>query len=229
MRAAHAALGTVALVAVGIAGAGSFAVGCGGAADSFLDDPAPALGPDASTPTTPVDASPPPPAPVKPADAGTPKDASPAADSSPPPKPVDSGTDSSPIEPTDPGISCGTTTCDPTSQVCCLASAGHGHGGGGTPTCDTASDCANNGGISFPCVKSADCIAAGSPAGTVCCATSQQGGGPQGVSVACLPSSQCNDPSSQAAMCDPTAPDCPSGETCQQDTSTIPYPYSVCE
>ena len=203
-------------------------VACGGAIDSPLEEPPSGFTagssdasttspPPASTGTTPPSSGP---------DAGSKPDASVPHDAAPTPVPPseDAGVDSAPIPPVDPGIACGKKTCDPTSQVCCVTN--NGGGGGQSFACDTANDCNNSGGFPMPCAKAADCILAGSPAGTVCCVT--EGTGSQtAASVACVDPSQCADPSTQAWMCDPSAPQCPTNAVCTVSTVTVP-PYSIC-
>jgi hypothetical protein len=141
--------------------------------------------------------------------------------------------DSAPPPPAD-SISCGSASCDPASQICCITDDGNG---GENFACDTSQDCDDNNGLSLPCAKAADCIAAGSPTGTVCCVTvgngNGNGNGNQGgaASVACVPTLECADPSTEAWMCDPTDPStsqCPPGETCTVSKTTIP-PYSICK
>jgi hypothetical protein len=204
-------------------------VACGGAVDTFLLD-APGFAsstPDASSSGSP-DSSLPSVGPGA-SDAGPPKDASPipVPDAAPPPPPPpvhDAGIDSAPPPPVDPGVSCGKDFCNPASQVCCVTS--NGGGNNQNFSCEIPNDCANGGGLALPCAKSADCVLAGSPAGTVCCVT--EGIGNQGSpSVACVPAPQCADPTTQAWMCDPSAPQCPPGDTCKISMVTVP-PYSIC-
>jgi hypothetical protein len=210
----------------------SVAVGaCGGASDSPLEDPPSSFtagSADASTapPPAPTGTTAPP---SSGSDAGSKHDASVPHDAAPlPPSPsTEASVDSAPIPPADPGVACGKATCDPATQVCCVMSNGFGGGGGSeTYSCDTASDCTSNGGLAMPCVKPADCIVAGSPAGTVCCVT-EGTGNQSAASVACVDPSQCANPSTQAWMCDPSAPQCPTNAVCTVSTVTVP-PYSIC-
>jgi hypothetical protein len=202
--------------------------GCGGAAeDGLLDGPAAAT-PDASSapPSSPGDSGAPP---SKGPPGGGARDAapSPSFDANPPVVPDATpaqGVDSSPPPATDPGITCGTKKpCDPTSKVCCVFDDGNGNH---TYDCENASTCSQNGGLGMPCANATDCLAAGSPAGTVCCVTEGQGS-QAAASVACVPAAQCGG-SSQSWLCDPSDPSsCPAGETCTTSTVTIP-PYSIC-
>jgi hypothetical protein len=222
-------LASFALAALSVGGG----LGCGGAASSPLEE-APVTGTgstDASTsvPVTTKDASTS--VPVTTYDAGSTPDAT-VPDAAPPPGKIDAGTDSAPPPPADLGIACGSTTCDPSSEVCCIPSS-KGHGGGnGDPTCDnSADDCANNGGLPLPCSKAADCIAAGYPTGTVCCVTAGNGNNQAAASVDCVTAAECSDPNTQTRMCDSTgtsASQCPVGETCSQSSTTIP-PYFICQ
>jgi hypothetical protein len=227
-------LASLALAAVGGGIVGAGAVGCGGAASSPLEE-APVTVPGAtdasiSVPVTTQDASTS--VPVTTHDAGpTLLDAT-VPDAAPPPVKIDAGTDSAPPPPVDLGIACGVTTCDPSSEVCCIPSP-KGHGGGTTdPTCDnSADDCSNNGGLPLPCSKAADCVAAGYPAGTVCCVTAGQSNNQAAASVDCVAALECADPNTQARMCDSSASSasqCPVGQTCSQSSTTIP-PYFICQ
>jgi hypothetical protein len=232
------------LVRIGLAASVSGALAaCGGAANSPLEDaPSAATGTadaststgfggsqgspsaDAGSPSGTKDAGPS--SPVTSKDAGASVDS--GSSSSPPAK--DAGIDSAAPPESDPGIECGGGLCEPGSQVCCM--------NGSDFNCDDATDCTSNGGLPLPCVKTADCLAANYPAGTVCCVTAggkgggnggggKGGGGDQASSVACVPAADCQG-QSQTQLCAQGGTDCPAGETCTQSTGTIP-PYFICE
>jgi hypothetical protein len=233
-------------VAVAVAAGVLALAACGGAAESnlFGGSGGGANGSDAATmppATQQPDGSSGSMAPTGSQDSGTATDASmPGQDASGGPGPfsggdadtiIDTGTtnaaDSAP--PPDQGIACGLFECKPKAEVCCLGVDGSGDQ---TLTCESASDCANESGFPVPCADSLDCLAAGSPAGTVCCVT-EGSGTSSAASVACVAPSECTQVT-QALMCDPTSTSstsasgqCPAGDTCSESMVTIP-PYSIC-
>jgi hypothetical protein len=219
--------------AVTVVAFGAVAAACSGAELSVLDEApgASSAPPDGSALTTTPDSSGSQPTPSH--DAGASEDASVAHDGAPlPPPPAlgdsgsngeDAGTGQDSAPPSATGIPCGKTTCDPGSKVCCVT---WDNNGDQSFSCDGANDCDINGGLSVPCASAADCVSAGSPAGSVCCVS--EGNNPQSTpTVACVSAAACLDPGTQAWMCDPTDPACPPGDTCRASTQTIP-PYSIC-
>src|SRR5262249_2669762 len=64
----------------------------------------------------------------------------------------------------DPGILCGTSYCDPTSQVCCVTS--------GTPACSATCNGPNT--VKIDCDDHQDCVARGQPQ-LVCCGATAGG------------------------------------------------------
>lgn len=190
---------------------------CGGATDSglFSSPPAGTAGGDADASVPTVDGA----APVPSGDAGNhppTRDAAPPHDAAPPPQPD--------AAPSDPGVRCGPTTCDPRTTVCCRIENGP------TPapvySCLTADACNQANGFSIPCDDAQDCATAGAPSGEICCLTEDPQSG-LATTVQCDRKSNCQD-QTQTWMCDPAASGaCPSGDTCTQSTMTIPG-YTIC-
>jgi hypothetical protein len=197
-------------------------LGCGGASDSglFSASPGDSTAVDASTPNGASDAAS---TPMSSHDAGGPlaQDASsnnpppPGSDSGGnPPPPVDSG-------PSDPGIKCGSTYCNPSTSVCCRVPSQSGPGN--ADSCMSQSDCDNAQGLSIPCDDSADCQSVRS--GDVCCVTEDNNG--LASQIQCSRPSQCNDPSSQTTLCAPSVDTCPNGGSCAPSQQTITG-YTIC-
>jgi hypothetical protein len=111
---------------------------------------------------------------------------------------------------TDPGILCGTTYCDPATQVCCVS--------GGVPTCQ--SGCNGGGRMPFHCDDHQDCVIEGL-ANDVCC------GDLSGTMVTrsyCTTAATCQSP--HAYFCDPTVPTpCPDGGSCMPTSAPFPGWY----
>jgi hypothetical protein len=202
-----------------LSSAAALLVACSGASESPLfgsngTPSAPVA--DASTPAADAsngggpDASPPPPV----HDSGGPPV---QPDASHPPPPPDASTG-------DPGVLCGSTSCDPRTAVCCrVDSTGKGNF---TDTCTPAAACAAGAALPIPCDDAQDCITAGAPAGSICCVTADPQTG-HATGVACVQASDCN-AQTQTWLCDPNAPDgCPQGETCSASKQTISG-YDIC-
>ena len=109
-------------------------------------------------------------------------------------------------------IACGTSSCDPTSQECCLTGGGGGPGGG-SAACTAKGACRASGGVALPCTGAANC-----PAGQVCCVS---GGGP-GASPTAQCTATCTGRGSQT-LCASDA-ECPSGNRCQ----STPLGFGFC-
>ena len=110
----------------------------------------------------------------------------------------------------DPGILCGTTYCNPASELCCITS--------GVPACSSTCNGANT--TPLNCDTQQDCVAAGSPQ-TVCCGSVN---GSVVNSVYCGNPTLCTAP--KAYYCDPNITNpCPHGGTCMPTSSPFPGWY----
>ena len=107
----------------------------------------------------------------------------------PPPPPLDAGPQPQPIQ-------CGTSTCDPQTQVCCVTFSGQTV----TEACTNQGQCK---GAELSCTSAASC-----PAIEVCCATLTQ----QSQSAQCAP--QCKGGFQNPQLC-ATDAECPQGTTCK--------------
>lgn len=76
------------------------------------------------------------------------------------------GGDSTVTNPGDGGIACGSSTCDPATQTCCLTFSG---GGGSAKCIDKGGTCS---GATIDCTNAAAC-----PVGEICCANRDPTGG----------------------------------------------------
>jgi hypothetical protein len=121
----------------------------------------------------------------------------PPLDAGPPPLP-DSGPPPEPIQ-------CGTTTCDPQTQVCCVTFNGQNV----NETCTNQGQC---NGASLSCTSASSC-----PPNEVCCATLTQ----QQQSSQCA--SQCAGGFQNPQLC-ASSTECPKGQTCQNS----PFGLKVC-
>jgi hypothetical protein len=195
---------------------GALLAACSGASESRLFDSNPNASPD------PVDAS------ISPADAsggGAPDAAAaPIHDAAPPVHPDAAKPTPTPeAGPTDPGITCGSSSCNPASEVCCRTDPGTGNP---SFACVPPSGCSAAGAMPIPCANASDCLAGGSPAGTICCVTEDPQTG-HATTVACVDPSSCTD-QTQTWLCDPNASDaCPQGMVCTASKQTIPG-YDIC-
>lgn len=113
----------------------------------------------------------------------------------------------------DPGILCNSTRCDPTSQYCCFR---YVTGTGYVYTCtpdDDAASCTKS--LKVRCSSDRDCVAQGFP-DEVCCAIYSDAG--YALTVNCEDPAVCAAYPLHAIYCDPSAPECDAGQTCQADS-----------
>ncbi len=97
------------------------------------------------------------------------------------------------VAPPPPRIPCGTTSCDPTTEECCLSPGP----GGGSAACKARGTC--SGGVAITCSSSASCkpgevccLSGGPGGGTATCTTTCGGGpGPGGSVILCATDAEC--------------------------------------
>lgn len=109
------------------------------------------------------------------------------------------------------GIRCGNGRCAP-PNVCCFEADG------GTESCTPSASCT---GAPLECITTVDCVDAGTPAGTVCCAYDD---GMQLQRSACVQGSACDPAGPRDWLCDPKLA---AGSECTQPgfTNCKAYPY----
>jgi hypothetical protein len=109
------------------------------------------------------------------------------------------------------GIRCANGHCAPL-DVCCFQAEG------GTESCTAKAACT---GAALECITTVDCVDAGTPAGTVCCAYDT---GMTLARSACVQGSACDPSGPRDWLCDPTlaaGSECTDGKR----TSCKAYPY----
>jgi hypothetical protein len=136
-------------------------------------------------------------------DSGPQPDAIPIQDVTVPPMdvsvpPVDAGMPGDPI-------TCGTTTCDSATQVCCITFAGMM----ASETCTAPTACM---GVSLACSSALDC-----PMGEVCCANITMMTQDSQCQAKCMGGFQ------NPQLC-ASSSECPMGQTCQN----TPFGYKIC-
>ncbi len=121
------------------------------------------------------------------------------------PPPLDAPPDAPAEAGSDPGILCGASHCNASSQVCCQESP--------APVCLPQPGAACTG-FTMPCDDAADCASAGLP-GDECCALVRSNGSV--TSVTCVAAGQCRNagPNIAFVLCDPSvASPCAAPRTC---------------